>query len=150
LIESDEAQHLDEKTRVMNGELGKVIEIADKYLTIRIDEPYRLIRVPRGKGDGEDGTGCNWDLGYALSCHKSQGSEWPVVIVLLDEFPGAQRVCSREWLYTGISRAKQKCILVGKKSTADLMCKKVSINKRKTFLAELIRLKLSKLEMAGL
>jgi exodeoxyribonuclease V alpha subunit len=151
LIESDqESQGSDQKARVMNGELGKVIEIADKYLTIRVDDPYRLIRVPRGKSEGDDGAGCNWDLGYALSCHKSQGSEWPVVIVLIDEYPGAKMVCSREWIYTAISRAKQKCILAGKKSTADLMCKKVSINKRKTFLSELILLKLSKLEMAGL
>lgn len=150
VIESDlEVKSSDEKTRVMNGELGKVMEIADKFLTIRIDDPYRLIRVPRGKSDGDD-AGCNWDLGYALSCHKSQGSEWPVVIVLIDEYPGAKMVCSREWLYTAISRAKQRCVLVGKKSTADLMCKKVSLNKRKTFLSELIRLKLSRLEMAGL
>ena len=150
LIESDDDKNLDEKTRVMNGELGKVIEIADKYLTIRIDDPYRLIRVPRGKGEGDDGAGCNWDLGYALSCHKSQGSEWPVVIVLIDEYPGAKMVCDRSWIYTAISRAKARCILVGKKSTVDSMCRRQMINKRKTFLAELIRLKLSKLEMAGL
>lgn len=150
VIESDQDPiGSDSKTRVMNGELGKVIEIADKFLTIRIDDPYRLIRVPRGKSEG-DNAGCNWDLGYALSCHKSQGSEWPVVIVLIDEYPGAKMVCSREWLYTAISRAKQRCVLVGKKSTSDLMCKKISLNKRKTFLSELIRLKLSRLEMAGL
>lgn len=150
LIESD--QHPEDsgiETRVMNGELGKVVEIADKFLTIRIEDPYRLIRVPRDKSYGDEYV-CNWDLGYALSCHKSQGSEWPVVIVLIDEYPGAKMVCSREWLYTAISRAKQRCILAGKKSTADLMCKKVSINKRKTFLSEMILLKLSKLEMAGL
>lgn len=142
------AEH-DSKARVMNGELGRVIEISEKYLLIRVDDPYRLIRVPRGKGDGE-GTGCNWDLGYALSCHKSQGSEWPMVIVVIDDYPGAKMVCSREWLYTAISRAKQRCVLAGKKSTADLMCKRVSINKRKTFLRELILKNVSVMEMAGI
>jgi len=151
LLESDQGKpESDAKTRAMNGELGKVMEIADKFLTIRIDDPYRLIRVPRGKGEGDEGAGCNWDLGYALSCHKSQGSEWPVVIVVIDEYPGAKMVCSREWLYTAISRAKQRCVLAGNKSTADLMCKKVSIDKRKTFLRERILLNCSKLEMAGL
>jgi exodeoxyribonuclease V alpha subunit len=138
-----------DKARVMNGELGKVIEIADKYLLIRVDDPYRLIRVPRAGGDG-DGAGCNWDLGYGLSCHKSQGSEWPVVIVMIDEYPGAKMVCSREWLYTAISRAKQRGVLVGKKSTADMMCRRVSINKRKTFLRELILKNVATMEMAGM
>lgn len=151
LLQDDagKAEHGD-KTRVMNGELGKVMEIAEKYLVIRVDDPYRLIRVPRAGGDDGEGAGCNWDLGYGLSCHKSQGSEWSQVIVLLDEYPGAKMVCSREWLYTAISRAKQKCILIGKKSTADQMCRRVSINKRKTFLRELILKNLAVCELAGI
>jgi exodeoxyribonuclease V alpha subunit len=139
----------DGRARVMNGELGKVIEIADKFITVQVDDPYRLIRVPRGKGEGDD-TGCNWDLGYGLSCHKSQGSEWKLVIVLLDDYPGAKMVCSREWLYTGISRAKLRCILIGKKSTADQMCRRVAIGKRKTFLRELILKNVAELEIAGM
>jgi exodeoxyribonuclease V alpha subunit len=139
----------DAKARIMNGELGRVIEIADKYLTVRVDDPYRLIRVPRGKSDGSD-TGCNWDLGYGLSCHKSQGSEFPVVIVLLDDYPGAKMVCDRSWLYTAISRAKLRCVLIGKKSTADQMCRRVAIGKRKTFLRELILRNVAQLEMAGM
>jgi len=59
---------------------------------------------------------------------------------VLDDSYGAQRVCSREWLYTAISRAKAKCYLVGKKSTADAMCGRVALGKRKTFLRELIQL----------
>jgi len=150
LIEDEDGPaEKDSKVRVMNGELGRVVEIAEKYLTIRVDDPYRLIRVPRGKGEGES-TGCNWDLGYGLSTHKSQGSEWPVVIVLLDEYPGAKMVCSREWLYTAISRAKQRCVLVGKKSTADFMARRVSINKRKTFLREQLLKFVASLEMAGM
>ncbi len=135
--------------RIMNGELGKVIEIAEKYLVVRVDTPFRLIRVPRGKSDDND-TGCNWDLGYALSCHKSQGSEWPVVVVLIDEYPGAKMVCSREWLYTGISRAKSQCVLVGKKSVAEQMCKKISIGHRKTFLKELILREMATIELADM
>lgn len=136
--------------RVMNGELGSVVEIADRHLVVRVDDPFRLIRVPRGKSDGDEGSGCNWDLGYGLSCHKSQGSEWKWVLVLIDDYPGAKMVCDRSWAYTAISRAKQRCILIGKKSVADAMCRRVAIWKRKTFLRELVQLNLAKMEMAGL
>ena len=135
--------------RVANGELGEVKKIETKYLEVKVETSSCLIRVPRGKS-GTNGTGCNWDLAYALSVHKSQGSEWPVVIVMIDDYPGAKRVCSREWLYTAISRAKQKCILIGKKSVADAMCNRTAVDKRKTFLRELIALKQAEMEMAGL
>ena len=72
------------------------------------------------------------------------------MIVMIDDYPGAKRVCSREWLYTAISRAKQKCILIGKKSVADAMCNRTAVDKRKTFLRELIALKQADMEMAGL
>jgi exodeoxyribonuclease V alpha subunit len=148
--EAGEAEK-DDKARVMNGELGKIVEIAEKYLTVRVDDPYRLIRVPRGKGEGDgESTGCAWDLGYGLTVHKSQGSDWPVVIVMLDEYPGAKMISSRESLYTAISRAKNRCILIGKKSTADQMCRRTAIDKRKTFLREQILKNVAQLEMAGL
>ena len=94
-----------------------------------------MIKIPRGE---EGGSGCSWDLAYGTSCHKAQGSEWPVVFVVLDEYPGARRVCSREWLYTGMSRAKVACFLVGKLGTAHGMIRREAIRKRKTFLKELI------------
>lgn len=136
---------------VANGELAEVIEVGEKHFTARLNAPRRVIRIPRGRAsdqdepDGGDGansdktsTGCSWDLGYCLSVHKGQGSEWPWVIVLIDEYPGARMVCSREWCYTAISRAKSKCVLIGKKATAEAMCRRVAIGKRKTFLRELI------------
>ena len=61
-----------------------------------------------------------------------------VVIVALDEYPGARRVGSREWIYTGGSRAKRVCFLVGKLSTAYSMCRRQALHKRKTFLTEQI------------
>lgn len=150
LIEdSNGAGESDANARVMNGELGKVVEISEKYMTVKVSDPYRLIRVPLGKSDDSD-SGCNWDLGYGLSVHKSQGSEWPMVIVLLDDYPGAKMVCDRSWLYTAISRAKLRCVLIGKKLTADQMCRRVAIGKRKTFLRELILKNVAQLEMAGM
>lgn len=135
---------------VANGELGEVVLVEPKYLEVNLSSPSRMIRVPRGGGDkAEDdgeggdeessGTGCNWDLAYALSVHKSQGSEWPTVVVMVDDYPGAKKICDRAWIYTAISRAKKDCYLVGSKATADRFCRVNNIAKRKTFLTHLIQ-----------
>lgn len=128
---------------VANGELAEVIEAAERYTIAKLSNPDRTIRIPRGNqadGDSDDSgkprTGCSWDLGYALSVHKSQGSEWPIVAVVLDEYPGARMVCSREWIYTAISRAKVECYLIGKLETAFRFCRRQSIDERKTLLVE--------------
>lgn len=129
----------DGKVTVANGEQAAVKHVAAGQTIAQLDSPARLPRIPRfGNGD-EAGTGCNWDLAYAISCHKSQGSEWPVVFVMLDEYAGARMVCSREWLYTAISRAKTACLLVGKLPVAYGMIGREAIRKRKTFLVERIK-----------
>ncbi len=156
---------------VANGELGEVVAVEEKLTIIRLNNPSRVVKIPRGKAksddsdgdpigdDGEAGsdsandkttTGCNWDLGFALSVHKAQGSEWPVVIGMIDEYAGAKLVCSREWLYTCISRAKEKCLLIGKKSVADAMCRRPALDKRKTFLKERILVERATLALAEL
>lgn len=118
------------KCRVANGDIGRVLAVNEKSTIVRFDAPQRVVRLTRD-------TECFLDLAYAVSCHKFQGSESPVVIVVLD--PAAGSVCSREWLYTAISRAKKFCILVGPEGLAQRFCKKVSINKRKTFLTSLLK-----------
>lgn len=137
-----------ERAYVANGELGEAIRVEPKVMHVRLSSPNRVVIVPRGQEDPRDnggeedddspGTGCNWDLGYALSVHKSQGSEWPVAIVVVDESGGAGQVCSREWIYTAISRAKQCCYLVGPLHVAQNFVRRTAIDKRKTFLAERI------------
>lgn len=160
---------VDEKGKVYsaNGELAQVMRVDDKFTVARLSAPRREIVIPRGPvkagqekdgrnaaGDDDEGepsdeggeksstsipTGCKWDLGYCLSVHKSQGSEWPTVIVMLDDSGPARRVGCREWLFTGISRPKRVGLLVGVRDTADEMCRRVSLTRRKTFLAERIR-----------
>lgn len=118
---------------VANGELGRVVEATEAGMIIQLDSPSRTIQVYFGQEGG-----CTFELGYALSVHKSQGSDWPWVLVMLDDYPGAKMVCDRSWLYTAISRAKLKCWLVGKKQTAMGMCRVSKIWHRKTFLKERI------------
>ena len=145
---------------VANGELAKVVDIKAKTVLVELQSPHRIVQFYLGKAEkaektegaeGEDsgGTGCTFQLGYALSVHKSQGSDWPWVIPLLDGYGGAVRVCDRSWLYTAISRAKSKCILIGTKSRADSMCRVSSITKRKTFLREQILMMQSTELLAG-
>lgn len=134
---------------VANGELGRVVTVEPKYIEVELKAPDRRVRVPRGKpevveaddenGEAEANTGCDFDLAYGLTTHRAQGSEWPYVIVLVDEYPGARRICDRAFIYTAISRAKTCCFLVGKLATARNFCRVNKIDARKTFLRELIQ-----------
>lgn len=119
---------------VANGELGRVLEEFPNKMILEFPNPKRVVLIPRGENGGEP-----FDLGYAISAHKSQGSEWKVVIVALDDYGGARMVCSREWIYTAISRAKTACLLVGQARTIHQMIRRVKIAERKTFLVERIR-----------
>lgn len=114
---------------VANGEQGKVVGIHGKTIHVYMPTADKVVVSPIAG---------SFDLAYAISCHKSQGSQWPVAIVMLDEYPGAVRLCDRSWIYTAISRAEKLCLLVGQKQTADAMCRKSLMQKRKTFLREMI------------
>lgn len=146
---------------VANGELAEVIEITDSATIAKLLSPARVVSIPfRVKKQSEESeetedekpqrSGANWDLGYALSVHKSQGSEWPVVIVALDGFAGAKLICDRAWLYTAISRGKRMVHLVGQSDLAERFCLQQKISERKTFLADRIRSERTKHEIAFL
>lgn len=128
---------------IANGEIGRVVAIASGMAVARFSERERLVRIPIGKiveDDGSDdpeaGSGCNFDLAYAISTHKAQGSEAPLVIVMVDS--GATMLCSREWHYTAISRASKACLVIGQRGVFNKQAQKQSGVLRKTFLAEKI------------
>lgn len=116
---------------IANGEFGRIVAMDEtRRITVRFDND-RECEFPLIKGDSRE-----IQLAYAITAHKSQGSEWPVAIVMLDPSAGAKFVASREWIYTAISRAKQVCLLIGTRSTALAMSRRVAIKVRKTFLKE--------------
>jgi len=119
------------KIYVANGELGRVIDDHEKKTIVEFSTPRRVVLVPKG-----DAGTSRLDLGYALSVHKAQGSEWPIVIVALDPNGGARMVCDRAWIYTAISRARTACLLFGRIETAHGFCRTQKIRDRKTFLVE--------------
>ncbi len=132
------------KIVVANGELAEVVAIGPRRTVAELQNPYRKVVIYHGKveksdEDGEEersDKGCDWDLGYAISCHKSQGSEYLISIVMLDDSSGASRVCDRAWLYTGISRGKVASVMIGRESTLRDMCARVAIERRTTFVVE--------------
>ncbi len=77
---------------------------------------------------------------YALTIHKSQGSEYPIVVM-----PVANAhyfMLSKNLLYTGITRAKKICVLVGSKDALFYGIKNIRVAKRNTMLKDrLIELK---------
>ena len=128
------------KVFVANGELGQVIDSQPRLTVAKLSAPDRLVTIPRGAGDEETGdTGCNWDLGYAITVHKSQGSEWPIVVVMIDGSRGAQYLVDRHWIYTALSRGKEFVIGIGQLSLARQACQKSHMKLRKTFLVESIK-----------
>jgi exodeoxyribonuclease V alpha subunit len=129
---------------VANGDIGAVVATDKSCAVVRFfSQPFdRIVKVYTDKkrkreDDAADEKQADFDLAYAITTHKSQGSQWPVVIVVLDEMGG--RVTCREHLYTSISRAEKLCVLVGKLPVAMRMVQKVELARRKTFLTSLLQ-----------
>lgn len=138
-----------EKCYVANGEQAEVIDVDTTKIIARLTCPDRTIIIPRSQrkvsetgetadDDESTGSGCNWELGYAISGHKSQGSEWPVVIWMCDSYSGAKFVQSKQFIYTVLSRFKRISFIIGEKKVADACCSRDALFLRKTFLAERI------------
>lgn len=134
-----------EEIYVCNGEIGRVIAVAPGMAVARMGESDELVRLPIGRPSKEDdedeggeGDGTKthklFDLAYAVSGHKMQGSEAPCVIVLAD--PAAGRVAERHWWYTCLSRASKLCVIVGDMAVVERQRLRRSLTRRKTFLVE--------------
>ena len=68
---------------------------------------YQLNRSPKTR----DIPPLEFTYGYAITCHKAQGSEWDKVLVIEEQFPYPKEEHAR-WLYTAITRASEKLVLV--------------------------------------
>lgn len=120
-----------EELRVANGDIGFLEMIVKEGIVVDVNENHVIVPTFSDLW-GE----ANWDLGYAISCHKSQGSEWPVVIIVLDSSFAAGMICDRHWIYTAISRAKTRCYLLGSESSITAMSRISKMWERKTLLVE--------------
>ncbi|AXH53367.1 ATP-dependent RecD-like DNA helicase [Clostridium perfringens] len=90
---------------VFNGDMGFIesIDLEGKKLSIIFDDERRVTYDFMYLDE--------LDLAYAITIHKSQGSEFPVVII--PAYMGAPLLMNRNLLYTGITRAKEMVVVVG-------------------------------------
>ena len=90
---------------IFNGDIGviRLINLAEQYMNIAFDD--RVVRYGFSLLD-------DLELAYAITVHKSQGSEYPVVIVPM--YSCAPMLLSRNLLYTAVTRARNMVILVGR------------------------------------
>lgn len=114
-----------------NGEMGTVTFAQRSLAHVTIASPARTVRVAGKYLE-------IWDHAYAVTTHKSQGSQWPVIVAMIDDSPGADWVTSWEWYRTALSRMERLVVTIGRKSAMDRQCKRSAIAARKTFLTELI------------
>ncbi len=130
----DKIIHLvnDAEINVFNGDLGYITDlIPGKYTESKQDEIIldfdgNEVNYPRNE----------WykiRLAYAMSIHKSQGSEFPVVILPITS--SSKRMLERNLIYTAITRAKSKLILLGELQAFDYATQHIG-TARKTYLIE--------------
>ncbi|WP_462247213.1 SF1B family DNA helicase RecD2 [Parvimonas micra] len=112
----------EENFGVYNGDMGHIIFIdkSSKKLTVEMDD-NRVIDYTLEDLD-------NLELAYAITIHKSQGSEFKSVIIPM--FDGYRLLQTRNLLYTAITRAKENIILVGDKNVMNNMIRNNTINSR--------------------
>lgn len=113
---------------VFNGDVGRVIAIEDGTITVRFGGK-RVGYV----GDEVD----DLVLAYAVSIHKSQGSEYPAVVSVLHTSHFV--MLRRNLLYTAMTRAKSFCVIVGAYSAVRTAVDRMEGGERYTTLADLIR-----------
>ncbi|MFT4626186.1 MAG: exodeoxyribonuclease V alpha subunit [Myxococcota bacterium] len=117
---------------VFNGDTGRVEQVHARGLRVRFDG--RVVDWPR------DDLGL-LDLAYAITVHKSQGSEYPAVVVVLDRAHGI--MLRRNLFYTAVTRARRFVCVVGSASGWARAVSTVGGDDRYTALAERLALPLA-------
>ena len=120
---------------IFNGDMGIIREINDFAQTISIEfDEGRFVDYPFGSLE-------ELELAYAVTIHKSQGSEYPAVILPL--LTGPRMLFTRNLLYTAVTRAKKCVMILGSEDTVRGMIGNVRQKERFTSLSERI------LELSG-
>lgn len=114
---------------VFNGDIGIICEIDKSKNEVYIDFDGNIVKFTKS-------TFNNFKLGYVISVHKSQGSEFKVVIVImLEEY---SRMLYRKLLYTGVTRAKKNLYLLGEENAFVKAINNNISDNRKTSLLEMV------------
>ncbi len=116
---------------IFNGDVGFIesIDPEDRTLTVRFDDD-RLVEYEEQQREA-------LELAYCVSVHKSQGSEFPVVV--LPVVGGPPMLLTRNLLYTAITRARRLVVLVGREEVIQGMVRNNHIAKRYTTLSRQLK-----------
>jgi exodeoxyribonuclease V alpha subunit len=108
---------------IFNGDIGRVAEIDEEEGVVRIDFDGRIVEYEPGELD-------EISLAYATSVHKSQGSEYPAVVI-----PLAMQhymLLERNLLYTAVTRGKKLVVVIGQLKALAMAVKRIGSMKRLT------------------
>ena len=125
----------DYKKSVLNGDTGTVTKIIYKTTNNGNSYPSGAI-IQFDDGDAVEFTKAemqNLELGYAITCHSSQGSQYKIGIIALDF--GSYSMLSSNLIYTAITRAKDNLIVIAEPRAFSKAVTNVTENERKTFLS---------------
>ena len=113
-----------------NGDIGIVesINTRDRSMVVRMDD-RKLIYPAENLSELE--------TAYAITIHKSQGSEFAAVVLPAAQVP--PRLCYRNLFYTGVTRARKLCVVTGRRDTVAAMMANVRQNLRYSGLAALLQ-----------
>src|SRR5712671_7627126 len=115
---------------VYNGDIGQVAQVNVEDGEVTIDFEGRIVTYDVGELD-------EVALAYATTVHKSQGSEYPVVVIPLatQHYP----MLARNLLYTGVTRGKQLVVVIGQPRALAIAVRNVRATQRLTNLATRLR-----------
>ena len=113
-----------------NGDIGIVESInpRDRSMVVRMDD-RRMLYPAENLNELE--------IAYAITVHKSQGSEFPAVILPVAQVP--PRLCYRNLFYTGVTRARKLCIVAGRRDVVNRMMSNIRQNLRYSGLCALLK-----------
>lgn len=115
---------------VYNGDMGEILRIDHEDQQLVIGYPEHAVAYDFGEQD-------ELALAYALSIHKSQGSEFPVVVLPIAM--SHYLMLQRNLLYTGMTRARRLLVLVGQTKAVGLAVRNETLKGRNTRLTERLR-----------
>lgn len=114
--------------KLHNGQTGTISSITQKTIAVKYDGQA----IRHSKNDLE-----HLQLAYSITIHKAQGSEYPIVIIPIHESMG--RALTRNLIYTAVTRAKEKCIIVGSEQALSGALNRTLLHAHKSLLAERLR-----------
>lgn len=119
---------IDSGVGVFNGDMGRIVEINSftEKMVVEFEEKKR-VEYPFEMLD-------ELEHAYAITIHKSQGSEYPAVVIPL--LPGPRQLYGRNLIYTAVTRARKCVTIVGDEHTFQEMIENVNHQRRYTSLAE--------------